>query len=86
MATERKHYPEIGLRLRKIREGFSEMNQTEWAEAHGFNKTQYHQWEKGVRRIPLEAAEKICARYGMTLDGIYLGRLDGLSSNARKVF
>lgn len=75
----------IGLRLRSIREGFSDLTQTAWAAKHGFNVTQWNNWEKGARRIPVEAAEVLCDRYGLTLDFVYRGRLDGLSENAKKV-
>lgn len=77
-------YPEIAERLRQIREHFSDLNQKEWAEKHGFNVTQYNNWEKGVRRIPVEAADKLCDTYGLTLDFIYRGRRDGLSETSRK--
>lgn len=60
------------------------MTQRAWAERHGFNPTQYNNWERGVRRIPLEASEKLCKLYGVTLDFIYLGRRDGLSDTASK--
>ncbi|MGH1414858.1 MAG: helix-turn-helix domain-containing protein [Pelagimonas sp.] len=69
----------IGKRLEAIRLGFSEPSQKAWAEKHGFGATQYNNWEKGSRRIPVEAAEKLCDTYGLTLDAIYRGRLDGLS-------
>lgn len=78
-------YAEIGHRLRAIREAFSELNQREWAERHTFNPTQYNNWEKGVRRIPLEKAEDLVDRYGLDLDFIYRGRRDGLSEKASKV-
>lgn len=76
-------YADIGTRLRHIREHFSDLNQKEWAEKHGFNSTQYNNWEKGARRIPVDAAEKLCHAYGLTLDFIYMGRRDGLSDTSR---
>lgn len=79
-------YPEIAARLTRIREWFSDLSQKDWAAKHGFNYTQVNNWERGVRRIPIEAAEKLCDVYGLTLDAIYRGRLDGLSDSARKVF
>ena len=86
MDTEQPEYAAIGARLRSIRSGFSELGQAAWAEKHGFRSTQYNNWEKGVRRIPVEAAEILCDRYGLTLDAIYRGRMDGLSQQALKVF
>lgn len=84
MAKEQPQYPEIGSRLAAVRTGFSELNQTAWARKHGFNQTQYNNWEKGVRRIPVDEAERLCRDYGLTLDFIYLGRRDGLSDSALK--
>ena len=78
-------YSDIGARLELIRKGYSDLNQGAWAEKHNFNVTQYNNWEKGVRRIPVDAAERLCDRYGLTLDFIYRGRRDGLSSTALNV-
>lgn len=83
--TDAATYPDIGHRLANIRRGFSDMTQTEWAKRHNFAVTQYNNWEKGARRIPVEAAEKLCEVYGVTLDFIYRGRRDGLSETASKV-
>jgi hypothetical protein len=84
MAKDPPQYPEIGARLATIRRGFSELSQSGWAEKNGFNPTQYNNWEKGVRRIPVDEAERLCAGYGLTLDFIYRGRRDGLSDSALK--
>ena len=83
--TDAATYPDIGHRLEAIRKGFSDLNQTEWARRHTFAITQYNNWEKGARRIPVEAAERLCETYGVTLDFIYRGRRDGLSETASKV-
>ncbi|THH36565.1 XRE family transcriptional regulator [Aliishimia ponticola] len=78
-----KTYPDIAARLRRVREGFSDCNRKEWAKHHGFNPTQYTNWENGTRRIPIDAASALSAKYGLTLDWIYLGREDALSATAR---
>lgn len=83
--TERPDYTVIGDRLRRIREGFSELSQRQWAEKNNFNPTQYNNWEKGTRRISVDAAEALSNRYGLSLDFIYRGRVDGLSEKASKV-
>ena len=83
--TERPDYSDIGQRLGKIREGFSELSQKEWARRHNFSPTQYNNWEKGARRISIDAAEALVERYGLSLDFIYLGRMDGLSETARRI-
>ena len=85
MTDARTEFPEIGQRLRSIREGFSDLNQSEWAERNSFGVTQWNNWEKGARRISVDAAERLCSTYGVSLDFIYLGRRDGLSDKASKV-
>lgn len=84
MANDDAPHTDIGRRVEAIRTGFSNLSQRAWADRHNFSPTQYNNWEKGVRRIPLEAAEKLCRSYGLTLDFIYLGRRDGLSEMASK--
>lgn len=79
-------YAEIGARLAAIRRGFSDLNQKEWAAKHGFPTTRWNNWETGTRRIPVEEAERLCNRYGLTLDAIYRGKLDGLSESVRNIF
>jgi transcriptional regulator with XRE-family HTH domain len=79
-------FEKIGSRLQSIRKGLSSLSQRDWAEKNGFNATQYNNWEKGSRRIPLDAAERLCDRYGLTLDSIYRGRLDGVSQEIRNIF
>ncbi len=85
MAQGESEFAEIGARLVGVRLAFSDMSQKAWAEKHNFNKTQYNNWEKGTRRIPVECAEKLCSLYGLTLDFIYRGRRDGLAETASKV-
>ena len=80
-----KSYKEIAARLSTLRKGFSDLNQKEWAAKNGFNETQYYNWENGTRRIPIDAASRLCDHYGLTLDWIYRGRMDGLSETARNV-
>lgn len=75
----------IGRRLARVRTAFSDLSQLAWAEKHGFSHTQYNNWEKGVRRIPVDDAERLCDAYGLTLDFIYRGRRDGLSETSSKV-
>ena len=78
-------YLHIGERLKAVRLAFSGLPQNQWAEKHNFNLTQWNNWEKGARRIPVECAERLRYLYGLTLDCIYLGRRDGLSERASKV-
>lgn len=82
--SEEAIHEEIGRRLAALRRAMGNESKAAWAERNGFNATQYHNWERGIRRIPVEAAERLCDRYGLTLDWLYRGRVDGLSENIRK--
>jgi transcriptional regulator with XRE-family HTH domain len=76
---------EIGQRLTAVRVAFSNLSQKDWAKKHLFSQSQYSNWENGIRRIPVESAEKLCDLYGLTLDFVYRGRRDGLSESASKL-
>ena len=76
--TKRQVYTELGNRLRLIRVAFSDESQKAWATKNEFNPTQYNNWERGERRITIEAATKLADRYGLTLDYVFRGRVDGL--------
>lgn len=84
MENTRTEYAEIGARLAAIRAAFSDLSQKAWAERNGFEATQWNNWERGTSRIPVENAERLCERYGLTLDFIYRGRRDGLAETASK--
>lgn len=85
METDAPEFKEIGARLEKIRSAFGGLSQRAWAERHNFGITQWNNWENGTRRIPIESAEKLCSLYGLTLDFVYRGRVDGLADTASKV-
>ena len=76
---EPPQYVEIGQRLEAIRVAFSTLNKGAWATSNGFNDTQYYNWISGDRRIPVEAAERLCDRYELNLDFIYRGKVGNLS-------
>lgn len=85
-ATESdKEHIVIGNRLAAIRQAFSDLDQAEWAAKHSVGVTTWNNWERGLRRIPVDQAERFCDIYGLTLDFIYRGRRDGLSETASKV-
>lgn len=84
MMNVEPEYKDVAARLVSVRRAFSDLTQKGWAEKHHFNQTQYNNWERGLRRIPIEAAVKLCDLYGLTLDFIYRGRRDGLSERASK--
>lgn len=83
--TDDPIYVEIGQRLEAVRLAFSSLSQKDWAAKHEFGASTYNNWVKGIRRIPVESAEKLCDLYGLDLDFVYRGKRDGLSENARKV-
>ena len=83
MSKEPPQHVSIGQRMEAIRKGFSNMNQKEWADLHGFSTSQYNNWIKGHRRPTVDAALRLASQYGLSLDFIYLGRMDGLSETAR---
>ena len=85
LESPRPDFIAIAGRLRRLREVLApDMSQGEWANMHGFERTQVNNWETGARRISIDAAEKLCGRYGLTLDWIYRGRAEGLPDNLRK--
>jgi transcriptional regulator with XRE-family HTH domain len=85
VVEDRKTYPDIAGRLRKLRTAVSDLTRKDWAGRHGFNPTQYTNWENGARRIPIDASEVLCRTYGVTLDWIYLGRAGGLPADLLKL-
>lgn len=85
MAKSENPYLGIGIRLTAVRKAFGGQSQAVWSERHGFAPSQYGNWESGLRRIPVDSAEKLCDLYGLDLDYIYRGKRDGLSENASKV-
>lgn len=82
--VDRPDYSDIGHRLTAIRMHFGGLTQKAWAEKNGFNHTQYNHWEKGTRRIPVDASERLSDSYGLTLDFIYRGRRDALPDTLAK--
>jgi transcriptional regulator with XRE-family HTH domain len=82
--SESREFQEVGQRLRALRTGLG-MSQRELCSEHGFSPAQYNNWERGARRLSIEYAQKLCDSYGLTLDYIYRGRVDGLTINARKL-
>lgn len=78
-------YLDVGRRLEALRKGFSSLNKYDWAAHNNFDRSQYYSCEQGKRRIPVEQAERLADVYGLTLDWIYRGKVDGLSENVRNV-
>ncbi len=72
-------FSEISLRLRTVRAYYG-MSSKGFAEGAGVPPKSYSQWEGGNHRISIDGALKMQSRYGISLDFIYLGRLDALPS------
>ena len=59
-------------------------NDVPWAHLD-IAPTAWNNWEKGVRRINLDDAIRLCDDYGLSLDYIYKGRLDALPMALRDI-
>lgn len=79
MNTTSRHgkFADISNRLRAVR-SYYDLNSKEFAEQAGVPPKSYSQWESGQFRVSIDGALKIQARYGISLDFIYTGRLDTL--------
>lgn len=51
---------------------------SEFADAAGVARSTYSNWKNGKGRPELTQALKLCAVYGLTLDWIYRGIMEGL--------
>lgn len=71
--------PAIAERLVITREAMG-LSQAEFCRQAGIAANSYNQYEKGKRRLNLDAGLRMCERFGYTLDWIYRGTLDGLPS------
>lgn len=73
-------FSDISNRLRAVRAHYG-MSSKEFAESADVPPKSYSQWESGDFRISIDGAMKIQSRYGISLDFIYVGRLDTLSNS-----
>jgi DNA-binding XRE family transcriptional regulator len=67
----------IARRLVRTREALG-FTQSQFCEQIGVEKNVYNPFEKGKRRITIEVAMKIRARFGISLDWIYCGEVNRL--------
>lgn len=75
----------IAARLKWLR-GYVGLTQSEFAESLGVTLTNYNNWERGRQRMSIDGALKVNQTYGTTLDFLYLGRREGLSSDMARDF
>lgn len=73
---------DAGRRLRLTREALG-LEQQEFGAEAGLSQPRYNAYENGKRKITLEAATLLCARYSMTLDWIFRGDPSGLPGRMR---
>jgi len=76
-------YADIAHRLRAVR-AYYDMPSNEFAALADVPPKSYSQWESGDFRVSIEGAIKLGARFGVTLDFVYLGRIDTLPTNLAK--
>ena len=67
----------IGKRLKLSREALG-VSQSDFADRCEIARNTYNQYEKGVNKVPVDAALKMRELYGLTLDWIYVGDPSGL--------
>lgn len=72
-----KPYADIGERIRAGRVAL-EYNQTDFAKAAGFSKSQVSNWESGLHRPSLDACISLRETFGLSIDFIVFGNLDAL--------
>lgn len=68
---------EIGERLRITREALG-LTGTEFAKDAGVLQNGYSQYETGIRRLTLPAANRLCERHGLTMDWLFRGDVSTL--------
>jgi transcriptional regulator with XRE-family HTH domain len=65
----------VGQRLRWVRQA-QEPNPAIFARVMGVSAKQWWKWEHDEERLPVEKAAEAAHRLSVTLDYLYLGRLD----------
>jgi transcriptional regulator with XRE-family HTH domain len=71
----------IGDRLREIRLAWGFQLMTEWADYIGLKASAWHNYEHGLRQIPVLEAAKVSAKTGVSFDWLYRG-LEGNNPDA----
>ena len=72
------HAVDVARRLRQVRAALGIADQRDFGEAASLEQSLYNRFETGKRLLTLQAAMKLCERYGLTLDYLYRGDPSGL--------
>lgn len=67
----------IAVRLKMAREALG-LDKKTFAERAGLGQQTYGPFENAVRTITLDAAKRLRATYGLSLEFIYFGKIDDL--------
>lgn len=63
---------EMADRLRRTREAFG-LKQAAWCRLVGIEPQAWNNYERGIRRISIDEAIKVCQATGVSMDWIYRG-------------
>jgi transcriptional regulator with XRE-family HTH domain len=63
----------VGARIRRLRLALGYTQAKAFCDSMGIADTAWNNWEKGRRVIPIDAALKLAAKTGASLDYIYRG-------------
>lgn len=75
--SETRSKEAIALRLVQTRTALN-LGQTEFAIKANLAQNTYNQFERGKRRLSLEAAHALCDEYRLTLDWLFRADLSGI--------
>ncbi|WP_377830304.1 helix-turn-helix domain-containing protein [Bradyrhizobium lupini] len=67
----------LAERLRRTRES-KKLKQADWCRFVGIGPQAWNNYERGINRISIDQAIKVCAATGVSLDWIYRGITAGL--------
>lgn len=85
MAKEPK-YPGVGWRMRVLRRIAGNPRVVDMADRLGLTETQLHNYLAGASRPTVDAAERICDHFRITMDWLFRGADGGLSMDtARRI-
>lgn len=80
MAGSKQPHPEsleaIAERLKRTREAMG-LNQAQWCRMTGLSPAAWNNYERGLNRISIDQALKVCQSTGITVDWIYRGLMSG---------